>query len=116
MRDPGTRRRGRGGGRAAHRARGRPPDAVICTSGRLTREVFGSLRTAGARIPDDIAFVSFDDFPWASLIDPPLTVVDQHPHRMGVLATRLILAEDRDEPEEIVIEPTLIVRRSCGGA
>ncbi|SFO19904.1 MULTISPECIES: LacI family DNA-binding transcriptional regulator [Actinomadura] len=95
---------------------GGPPDAVICTSGRLTREVFGSLRAAGARIPDDIAFVSFDDFPWASLIDPPLTVVDQHPHRMGVLATRLILAEDRDEPEEIVIEPTLIVRRSCGGA
>ncbi|MEV5413155.1 LacI family DNA-binding transcriptional regulator [Thermopolyspora sp. NPDC052614] len=93
-----------------------PPDAVICTSGRLTREVVGSLRASGVRIPDDIALVSFDDFPWASLIDPPLTVVDQQPYRMGVLATQLILAEDRDEPEEVVIQPTLIVRRSCGAS
>jgi LacI family transcriptional regulator len=95
--------------------RGRRPDALICTSGRLTLGAVHALRTAGVRIPDDLAFVTFDDFPWAALNDPPLTVVDQRPHEMGVRATELILTEpDHDEPVEIVIPPALLVRRSCG--
>ena len=94
--------------------RGQPPDAIVCTSGRLTLGAVHALRMTGVRVPDDLALVSFDDFPWAPLIDPPLTVVDQRPHEMGVRATELILAEDRVEPEAIVIPPALIVRRSCG--
>jgi DNA-binding LacI/PurR family transcriptional regulator len=41
-------------------------------------------------------------------------VVDQRPYEMGRRATEVILAEDRIEPEEIVVAPALIVRRSCG--
>jgi LacI family transcriptional regulator len=95
--------------------RGRRPDALICTSGRLTLGAVHALRTSGVRIPDDLAFVTFDDFPWAALNDPPLTVVNQRPHEMGVRATEVILTKpDRDDPVEIVIPPTLIVRQSCG--
>jgi LacI family transcriptional regulator len=99
----------------AERDRGRRPDALICTSGRLTLGAVHALRTSGVRIPDDLAFVTFDDFPWAALNDPPLTVVDQRPHEMGRRATEVILTEpDHDEPVEIVIPPALLVRQSCG--
>jgi LacI family transcriptional regulator len=98
----------------AVRQQGQQVDAIVCTSGRLTLGVVGALRTAGVRAPDDLALVVFDDAPWAPLVDPPLTVVDQRPYEMGVRATEVILAEDRAEPEEIVIPPALIVRRSCG--
>jgi LacI family transcriptional regulator len=99
----------------AGRDRGRRPDALICTSGRLTLGAVHALRASGVRIPDDLAFVTFDDFPWAALNDPPLTVVNQRPHEMGVRATEVILTEpDRDDPVETVVPPTLIVRRSCG--
>lgn len=98
------------------RERDTQPDAIVCTSGRLTLGVVQALRTAGIRVPDDLALVAFDDFPWAAFIDPPLTVVDQRPYEMGVRAAEVILAEDRVEPEEIVISPALIVRRSCGAA
>jgi LacI family transcriptional regulator len=97
------------------RPRGERPDALICTSGRLTLGAVGALRSSGVRVPDDLALVSFDDFPWAPLLDPALTVVDQNPQQMGIHATELILAEPaQDEPVEIVEPPTLIVRRSCG--
>jgi LacI family transcriptional regulator len=96
------------------RAQGQRPDAIVCTSGRLTLGAVHALRTVGVRVPDDLALVTFDDFPWAPLVDPPLTVVDQRPYEMGIRATEVIPAEDRTDPEEIVIAPTLIVRRSCG--
>lgn len=94
---------------------GSRPDALICTSGRLTLGVVRALRSSGVRVPDDLALVSFDDFPWAPLLDPALTVVDQPPQKMGIRATELILAEPaQDEPVEIVVPPTLIIRQSCG--
>lgn len=97
------------------RPRGRRPDALICTSGRLTLGAVTALRSSGVRVPDDLALVSFDDFPWAPLLDPALTVVDQRPQEMGIRATELILAEPaHDEPVEIVVPPSLIIRQSCG--
>lgn len=97
------------------RPRDRRPDALICTSGRLTLGAVRALRSSGVRVPDDLALVSFDDFPWAPLLDPTLTVVDQRPQEMGARATELILAEPaHDEPMEIVVPPSLIIRRSCG--
>jgi hypothetical protein len=35
--------------------RGRRPDALICTSGRLTLGVVRALRSSGVRVPDDLA-------------------------------------------------------------
>ena len=76
-----------------------------------------SLRAQGLRIPDDIAFAMFDDVTWGEFIDPPLTTVSNPSQELGRQAMELLFARLLDRkrpPQEIRLEPTLIVRRSCG--
>jgi LacI family transcriptional regulator len=88
-------------------------DAVIVTSGLKTHGVFRALRELGLRVPDDVAFVGFDDFPWAPYLDSPLTLVDQPAHAMGRQAAELILADPPlTEPVDLIVEPRLMARRS----
>lgn len=75
------------------------------------------LRSLGLRIPQDMAFAMFDDVAWGAFVDPPLTLVRNPVEEMGQLAMDLLLsrlANRERPPREIRLQPTLIVRRSCG--
>ena len=96
---------------AAARAHGRGIDAVVCTSGLLTRHAYEALRERGLRIPDDIALIAMDDFDWADVLG--ITVVAQPSYEMGKEAATLIATRPA-EPVQIVKKPRLIMRRSCG--
>lgn len=109
---------------------GTVPRALVAGNNPLLQAALRVLRTRGLRVPEDVAVIAFDEFPWAPLLDPPLTVLDEHSESIGVLAaetlTRVIdaqvdaeragesvvpayLAEDRRE-----VAFDLVVRRSCG--
>jgi LacI family transcriptional regulator, fructose operon transcriptional repressor len=94
-----------------------PPQAIFCSNGLMARGAFQALRESGLFIPEQIAFASFDDPPWASLIEPPLTVIRQPTQEIGRTACELLLERLRD-PERatrrVVLKPSLVVRRSCG--
>lgn len=91
--------------------------AVFAGNTPLTLGVLEALRERGLQVPQDVAVVGFDDEPWASLLDPPLTTVRQPSYEIGRRAAELlfqrIAAPDR-RPALVVLEPELIVRRSCG--
>jgi LacI family transcriptional regulator len=70
-----------------------------------------------ALMPNDIAVVGFDDLPWATSLQPPLSVVAQPAFEVGVTAARLLLDRLHDParpPRHITLETRLIVRASCG--
>jgi LacI family transcriptional regulator, galactose operon repressor len=74
-----------------------------------------ALRDAGLRIPEDVSIVGFDNIQAAAFLNPPLTTVRQPLHHMGDLAARVLLRRIREgdtEPEEIMVEPELVVRES----
>lgn len=92
-------------------AAGKPIDAVFATSGIATLRAYQELASMGAQIPDDIAFVGFDDFPWAAHLQTPLTVVTQPALEIATKAAQLII----DEPEssvDVALAPGLTVRSS----
>ena len=69
-------------------------------------------------IPEQIALVGFDDMPWATSLQPPLTVVAQPTYDMGKIAARLLLdrIKNPDSPiQQVTLETELIIRESCGG-
>lgn len=93
------------------RDRGGPPDAIVCTTGRLTVAVHTALTTRGIAVPDDIAFLTMDDFPWATALG--ITVITQPAYQMGRKAAELVV--DRPTgPVALVFPPTLVARTSCG--
>ena len=72
---------------------------------------------SGLTIPDDIAFASFDETTWTTLVKPTVTVIEQPTYEIGQTATDLLLKRI-DEPtrptREIILKGKLNVRHSCG--
>lgn len=108
-----------GGYRAMQRLLRAQPDAVFAASDAIALGAMRAVRDAGLRIPEDIAFVGFDDLPLAPTAVPPLTTIRQPIRRMGQLAaeTLLDILQNGPEPVRRIILPTqLIIRESCGAS
>ena len=94
-----------------------PPTALYASGYSAGLAAMRALRSLGRRIPDDIAFAMFDDVAWGEFIDPPLTVLRNPAEETGRVAMELLFARlaERDRPQqEIVLQPEMVVRRSCG--
>ena len=95
-----------------------PPEAMLVANNLMTLGFFRVVKEFGLRVPHDIAFASFDDSAWASIVTPPVTLVNQPTYEVGKAAMELLLdrlEEDdahRSEPKHQVLRPTLIVRGS----
>ncbi|WP_020673745.1 LacI family DNA-binding transcriptional regulator [Amycolatopsis nigrescens] len=73
-----------------------PPDALLVANSAMAIGVLEALTSRGLRLGRDLGVVAFDDVPWATLIDPPLTVVAQPAYELGTVAARLLLARISD--------------------
>ena len=108
------------GGRAAARdlmALDRPPTAIVGGTDELATGLLRGLREAGARVPGDVALVSFDEPVSADLLDPPLTSLDRHDRQLGRLAAEALVRTLRGEAAAmgtLRVPAALSVRRSCG--
>lgn len=90
------------------------PDAIFVASDLMARGALTALRTAGIRVPEDVALVGFDDSSVAVSTDPPLTTMRQPMYAQGEAMAGVLLSRlaGRD-PEHTTILPTeLVVRAS----
>jgi LacI family transcriptional regulator len=93
------------------------PDAVFAASDIMAIGAMRAAREAGLRIPDDIAFVGFDDLPIATLSDVQLTTVRQPVVQFGAKAVELLIdliESGIDPPRHIIMQTELVIRDSCG--
>lgn len=67
------------------------PDAIICANNYIAMGCVDALREKGMKIPDDIAVLAFDDYPFSQIIEPKLTVVDIDVRDLGKQAGKLLL-------------------------
>jgi DNA-binding LacI/PurR family transcriptional regulator len=90
-------------------------DAVFAASDLMAAGALRTLRSAGRRVPEDVALVGFDDSDAARLTDPQLTTVRQPLEEIGRSLARVLLAQLKapGQPLASVIVPTeLVVRAS----
>jgi LacI family transcriptional regulator len=95
------------------------PTAVFVTADRLAIGFVHRLRERGLRVPEDVAVVSYDDIRYAEFLEVPLTTVALPKYEIGRQATQILFerieADDADsEPHQVMLEPKLIIRTSCG--
>ena len=95
---------------------GRTFDAIFTASDLIAFGAIKQLRKAGIKIPDDVSVVGFDDIPAASYFNPSLTTVHQDTIAAGEqLVSQVIKMIEGEALESQLVEPTLVIRRSCGG-
>lgn len=93
------------------------PDAVFVASDLMAIGAMRAVREAGLMIPDDIAFVGFDDLPLATIPSPTLTTVRQPIVQFGMQAVEILidLIENGISPaRRFIMDTELIIRESCG--
>jgi LacI family transcriptional regulator len=92
-------------------------DGLVIANNLMTIGALKALRTAGKRIPDDVAVVSIDDPPWAALVDPSMTTLGQPVRQMALRAFELLMDQittQRTAARVVVFSFELCVRHSCG--
>jgi LacI family transcriptional regulator len=95
------------------------PDAIFAASDIMAVGGMRAVREAGLRIPEDVAFVGFDDLSIATLVHPQLTTVRQPIDQFGIKAVEMLidLIENGVKPaRRLIIDTELIVRESCGAS
>ena len=65
--------------------------AVMCGNDMIAIGVLRAARQLGIAVPDDLSVVGFDDIPWASIVTPALTTVNQPVSEMAAAALTLLL-------------------------
>jgi LacI family transcriptional regulator len=94
-----------------------PPTALFALTGNQCMGAFQALRDLDLRIPGDVSLLTFDNYPWTRLVDPPIDVIEQPVDAMGVAAVEaLVAAIERGDPAAIPrrrLPGTFIRRGSC---
>ncbi len=99
---------------------GNVPDAIFATNDPVAMGAMQAIRNKGLKIPQDVAVVGFSNWLFSSMMDPPLSSVDQPGFEMGQEATKLLIRQievksknDTDpEPETKILKTRLVVRES----
>lgn len=98
--------------------RGDLPRALMATNDLLAMGLLHRLRERGLSVPDDVAITGFDDIEFAEYAEVPLTTVRLPQFELGRRAAALLLdmlnEKGPEGPVQILLEPQLIVRKSCG--
>lgn len=93
----------------------RRPTAVFCCNDSTAVAALDRIREAGLRVPEDVSLVGFDNGPYAEVMRPRLTSVENPLRAMAEAAVALILAQQEGgevEPPCRLVETRLAVRES----
>lgn len=96
-----------------------PPAMITASSGQASG-VLKALQGEGIPVPEQMALACLSDSATCSILEPPLTALESPNKRLGMVAARMLFdtIEDNGEegygPQEVILQPKLKIRRSCG--
>ncbi|WP_397444527.1 LacI family DNA-binding transcriptional regulator [Polaribacter sp. R77954] len=93
------------------------PDAVYVAGDYAALGALQVLNEKGINIPNEIALVGFGDEPFAKMVTPTMTSVNQHSYKIGKIAAETFLnytnkKKIKQSLNKIIIEAELIIRES----
>src|SRR5262249_9669848 len=99
-----------------------PPSAIFSGNNLMSIGVLQAIANRGLIVPDDVAMVGFDDFPypWSDAFRPHLTTVAQPTYELGRRAAELLVARLRapkahaNKIDRVTLDGKLVIRESSG--
>ncbi len=96
-----------------------PPDSFFVVNERVCIGVLRMLRERGLIMSRDVGVITFDDTPWAPLITPPMSVVEQPAYEIGAQAARMLIERLQGganiPSRKVELATRLVVRESSRG-
>ncbi|NUQ37453.1 MAG: LacI family DNA-binding transcriptional regulator [Caldilineales bacterium] len=95
------------------------PQAIVAGNDLMALGAMSAAQSRGLIVGQDIAITGFDDIPMAEHSHPPLTTLHQPIYEIGAMLVDMLLAIIAGrvpQPSQVLLEPRLVVRRSCGAA
>jgi len=94
------------------------PTAIFAANDSMAVGALSAARSAGLRVPEDVAVVGFDDVPIARYVNPALTTVRVAISKLGACAAErlfeAIRAQNRHDRKHELQPTELVIRSSCG--
>lgn len=91
------------------------PTAIFALSNLIGLGVLQAVKELNLNIPNDVSLIVFDDQPYVSYLNPPVTTVKQDSKKIGALSIEIILGMIKyknTKPDSQVVETQLIRRES----
>ena len=91
------------------------PEVLLCANNHLALHCLQHIRRLGLKIPENVALLTFDNYPFSMLTDPTITAVEVDMHDMGVNAARFVLQRIRKpnlRTQSYVTSPCILERES----
>jgi DNA-binding LacI/PurR family transcriptional regulator len=95
----------------------RAPSAVVAAGEVFALGALQEAKARGLQVPGDLAIIGYTDFPAATLVEPPLTMVSVPAREIGLPAMSMLqelMVGRMPRPRRIVLDVGLVVRASCG--
>jgi len=98
---------------------GNLPRAVITYNDAQAFGIMKAIQASGIKIPAELALAALSDSPVASLVTPALTTLELPDKKLGMVAARMLIdriegTSAEEAGQEIILQPKLKVRYSCG--
>lgn len=91
------------------------PSAIFASSDLQGIGALRACHEAGLRVPEDIALLAFDGTQESEYTTPPLSVVCQPIDEIAAKSIEILLSgEGQQTGRHLVLQPSLLLRRSCG--
>ena len=95
-------------------------DAIFVANDQMALSVLQHACQKGLRVPEDLGIVGFDNMVESAYFWPPLTTIQQDQNQVAKIAVEEVIkiietgwkGEESNEPESIMLAPTLVVRQS----
>jgi DNA-binding LacI/PurR family transcriptional regulator len=93
------------------------PTAIVACNDLMALGVMSAARELGLTIGQDVAVAGFDDVSLAEHAHPSLTTVRQPVYEIGWRICEMLITLLQGKPladDQVILQPQLIVRESCG--
>ena len=89
--------------------------AVFAENDMMALGLYRGVSALGKKVGDDISIIGFDDIVFASMVEVPLTTMNQNINAVAKNATNILLSminKEKIENEKVLSVPELVVRKS----
>jgi LacI family transcriptional regulator len=95
-----------------------PPTAIFATNDYMALGVYEAIVNEGVKIPEEMSLVGFNDIEFSATKGIELTTIGQKKYEMGATAVKMLVerieGKKVESSREVILEPELIIRKSCG--